>query len=53
MCKVLSLLEEVYSRTYYIGKRRELIKCKKDSGKVWEKNKFRSKKAKEAIWDER
>ena len=42
--KVLGMMERIYSKAWYIGKRRELEKCKISSSRVWRKTECRSKK---------
>ena len=38
------MIKEVYSRTWYIEKRRRLRECKESSSKAWRKIEYRSKK---------
>ena len=38
------MMERIYSKAWYIGKRRELEKCKISSSRVWRKTECRSKK---------
>ena len=38
------MIEGVYNRTWYIKKEGGLEECKEGSGKIWRKNKYRSKK---------
>jgi len=40
--KVFSVLEGVYNRKWYVGKREEFRKCKESGNWVWEKNKCRN-----------
>ena len=42
--KVFGMIEEVYSRTWLLGKRGRFRECKEDGSRVWEKTKYRSKK---------
>ena len=37
--------EGIHSREWYIGKKRRFKKCKESSSRVWEKNEYKSKKA--------
>jgi len=40
--EIFSVLEEVYSRKWYMGKRGGLRECERASWWVWRKNKCRS-----------
>jgi len=40
------MMEEVYSRTWFLEKRGGFKKCKGDSNRVWGKVKYRSKEMK-------
>ena len=42
-CEVLSEMEGVYGRIWYLGKRGRLRKCKESSSRIWRKIEYRSK----------
>ena len=41
--KVPSIIKEVYSRVWFLGRERGFGECKRGSSRVWRENEYRSK----------